>query len=55
MTDQEILKMMNEGYKPEYFQKYRSVYLQLTGLQAPICGCAANKVFNDLKKHLKLK
>ena len=55
MTDKQILDLMNEGYKAEYFQKYRAIFLQLTGQTAPTCGCASNKVFNDIKKHLKLK
>lgn len=55
MTDQEIKTLLEKGYQPDMFQKYRAIYKQTFNQDASTCGCAANKIYNDIKKHFNLK
>jgi hypothetical protein len=54
-TEKDILNILNEGYQPTYFNKYRQIFKQTFNYEAGNCGCLGNQIYNKLKEHYKIK
>jgi hypothetical protein len=54
ISENEIIKTLNEGYRPDYFKKYKEMWTQTFNKQATGCACNANKLYQDLKQYYKI-